>query len=85
MVHVKEKFGALCWWQGSLRSLVARARWWQGLAGGKGCAGGRAAASSSGCHIERASYSPTAVSYGIHPTACRRAKQRSRRLQYGRE
>ena len=27
----QEKFGALCWWQGSLRSLVARARWWQGL------------------------------------------------------
>jgi hypothetical protein len=34
--------------------------------------------------VERArTYSPTDVSYGIHPTACRREKQRGRRLQYG--
>ena len=75
---------------GEVRRAVLVARL-AAFAGGKGSLVARAvlvaraAASSSGCHIERASYSPTAVSYGIHPTACRRAKQRSRRLQYGRE
>ena len=83
-----EKFGALCWeialFHGSRQQPLRPARPLDRVLT-RSCSRSSSVLERIAHGRRSSAYSPRTVSDGIHPTACRRAEQRGRGLQYGRE